>query len=169
MSRSRKHQRFIRRLETEFSANGKTYIGISSDFSEGGLFVRTNHAFIPGTIIELTVRLPEGKDSKLKGRVRRATKTPVVAIKNGMGIELIEKDGNYTDFITSFSDGPVSSPSTSPPASGASTSDEMKRLDISGEFMILICPQCSIRNKVKRIKLPLGPRCGKCGTPLVAA
>jgi PilZ domain len=169
LKQGRRHQRFIRRLETEFSADGRSYIGISSDFSFNGLFVRTNHSFVPGTIVDLTVHLPDGKESRLKGSVRRAMKTPIAAMKNGMGIELIEKDRNYADFITSFSDSSGNDPGVSARASGSFTSQEMKGPDAAAEFLILQCPRCGIRNKVKRTKLSLGPRCGKCGAPMGAS
>ncbi len=168
MKQGRKHERFIRRLETEFSAEGKSYIGISSDFSFTGLFVRTNHPFVPGTIVNLTVHLPDGKASRMKGSVRRAMKTPAVAIKNGMGIELIEKDDNYMNFIGSFLESPVKEPAASPPTSDASATEEIRSADAAVEFLILKCPQCGIRNKVNRSTLPLGPRCGKCSAPLGA-
>lgn len=167
----RKHTRFIRRLETEFSAEGKEYRAISSDFSCRGLFIRTNHAFPPGTVLTISVHLPDGITSHLKGKVCRALKTTVVSLKNGMGIELIEKDQQYTDFMLMFTpecdeekekknvEGPKASPHPS-------RQHEKAAEQPAAEFVIIACPACGVKNKVRTERLPHGPKCGKCGTPL---
>jgi hypothetical protein len=98
----RRHKRYMKRCEIEFSTNGTTYRGISSNFSLSGLFIKTSKPFAEDTTIELIVHLPNGLISHLKGIVRRALRNPVNVQKNGMGIELIEKDSNYSDFINSI-------------------------------------------------------------------
>jgi len=164
----RRHARFIRRLETEFSAEGKVYRAISSDFSCKGLFIRTNHAFPPGSILTMTVHLPDGITSHLKGRVCRALKTTVVSLKNGMGIELIEKDQQYTDFMLMFTPecdegknakGPEESPE--PPGQPEKAAEQP-----AADFVIIACSACGVKNKVRTDRFPHGPKCGKCGTPL---
>ncbi len=110
MENKRKQKRFIKRCEVEFICAGITYNGISSDFSMGGLFIRTNHPLAPDTIFNVKVYLPDGRISKLKVKVRRAWKTatgrvigtPVKEYKNGMGVEISEKDVNYLNFIRSL-------------------------------------------------------------------
>lgn len=149
--RKREHSRFIRRLETEFSAEGKNYRGISSDLSINGLFIRTNHAFAPGSIIDLTIHLPGGATSKLKGKVMRALKTPIVSLKNGMGIKLIEKDSHYINFMKSYS-----------PDNQEKTTEST-----SSDFLIISCSKCGVKNKVHKSKTSLGPKCGKCGFSLI--
>lgn len=167
MKPNRKYQRFIRRLETEFTANNQNYIGISSDFSEGGLFVRTNHAFAPGTIVDLTIYLPDGNTSKLKGRVKRALKTTVVSLKNGMGVEIIEKDPHYINFMTSFSAGPPDVGAETKPEPGNTGAGKGKAADTGpGDFLIVPCSKCGVKNKVYKSKMSAGLKCGKCGAPL---
>lgn len=165
----RKHSRFIRRLETEFSGEGKNYRAISSDFSCEGLFIRTNHAFPPGTEIAITVHLPDGNISSLKGLVCRALKTTVVSLKNGMGIELIEKDRHYIEFMKIFTkecdretekSGPASGPAPTPPAPEKPPETSVP------EFMIISCAACGVKNKVRTERFAHGPKCGKCGSPL---
>jgi Tfp pilus assembly protein PilZ len=155
----------VRRLETEFSAEGKNYRAISSDLSYGGLFIRTNHAFTPGTVIDIVIHLPDGTSSRLKGRVRRALKTTVVSLKNGMGIELIEKDPHYDRFILTFTGG---GEEETGPSAGAATQEAIREIPKPAleEFLIVACGQCNVRNKVKRARIAAGPRCGKCGQPL---
>ena len=149
--RTRGHQRFTKRLQVRFSSGGQTFIGISSNLSENGIFIRTKNCFVTDSIIDIELEMPDGKISYLKGRVARATKTPLASLKNGMGIELIEKDAAYIDFLKTFSD-------------GTSTHVEDNTLP---EFQIVSCKNCGVNNKVSIVKLSLGPKCGKCGVPLV--
>lgn len=110
MKNKRKQKRFIKRYETEFVLNNITYRGISRDFSLNGLFIRTKYPMASGTIVDITIHLPDGLASKLKGKVRRTSKnpvgkvmgSPVKTVKSGMGIEIIEKDANYLHLIRSF-------------------------------------------------------------------
>ena len=61
-------------------------------------------------IFDVIVHLPDDLTSKLKVNTRRVGKTPsgkvigipVKAIKNGMGVEIIEKDANYLHFFRSL-------------------------------------------------------------------
>jgi hypothetical protein len=108
MPEKRKHRRFIRRCGTEFTSGEVTRTGISSDFSLGGLFIRTNYPLPPDTLIDIIIFLPDGGKSKLKGKVRRSAKTqlgkvlgtPVKSLKNGMGVEILERDANYLHLIS---------------------------------------------------------------------
>ncbi|MDA8084901.1 MAG: PilZ domain-containing protein [Nitrospiraceae bacterium] len=162
----RRHSRFVRRLETEFSAAGQSYRAISSDFSCSGLFIRTNHAFPPGTILDISVHLPDGETSVLQGRVRRALKTTVVSLKNGMGVELIEKDAFYNKFMLIFT-GECEEPE--PKLRPIEPQPEpAKAVEPPPDSMIIACAACGVKNKVRVERLPQGPKCGKCGAPLPA-
>jgi uncharacterized protein (TIGR02266 family) len=141
--------RFTKRLEVKFGSGRNTYKGILSNLSQGGLFIRTNRGFSPGTTIDIELVLPDGTISVLKGIVRWAEKTHL-AIKNGMGIELIEKDSAFMNFIKSFHE------KTGKPF----IMEEPK------EFHIIACSQCGVKNKVLSTRVSHGPKCGKCGTPL---
>lgn len=154
--------RHRKRLETKFkvdsaAADSVVYTGITSDISENGIFIRTRYGFVPGTIIKIEIYLPEDKISKLKGKVKRSIRTPIASLKNGMGIEIIEKDSNYTIFLNSMDEGNKDNPSGSQESFSASPPPE---------YLIITCLDCSVKNKVAREKLSLNPRCGKCGTLL---
>jgi hypothetical protein len=145
-----RHPRFTKRLEVRFSSGGMSFTGISSNLSESGLFIRTNRGFAPDTAIDIELVMPDGKTSSLKGLVRRTVKTPMSTLKNGMGVELIEKDAAYINFLKSFAEEPeTDTEKITPP-----------------EFQIISCPNCGVKNKVSSEKLSLGPKCGRCGTPL---
>jgi Tfp pilus assembly protein PilZ len=98
----RKHPRFIRRLEAKVVADQASFSSISSDLSESGLFIRTNRGFNVDIPIDIELSLPGNRVSFLRGIVRRTVRTPISTMKNGMGIEIIEKDKTFTDFVKSI-------------------------------------------------------------------
>lgn len=174
----RTHERFVRRLETEFVGQEKSYRAISSDFSRYGLFIRTNHAFVPGTELDIVIHLPNGTDCKLKGIVRRAMKTTIVSLKNGMGIELLHRDHNYVNFLKEFDPNETGDTAAFTGAKGAHREPSRKEQDrphehyqkpvhdTAPEFVIIPCAQCSVKNKVRRERLSHNPICGRCGAPI---
>jgi hypothetical protein len=150
-----RHPRFTKRLEARFSSGVMSFAGISSNLSESGLFIRTNRGFAPDTIIDIELVMPDGKTSSLKGLVRRTIKTPLLS-KSGMGVELIEKDAAYINFLKSFTEETETDTDRETATEKSSTP----------EIQIISCPNCGVKNKVSSEKLPLGPKCGRCGTPL---
>ena len=172
MRHRRRHKRFIRRLETEFTAENKNYRGLSRDLSVSGLFIRTNHAFVPDTLIDIIIQLPDASNVKLKGRVKRAIKTPIVAVRNGMGIEIIQNDQRYIDFIKTVFPKDQNEADYEEPALNTSFQEHVAEPPPAAqqppEFTIINCPQCGSKNKVTTAKLSLRPKCGKCGYHLTA-
>ncbi len=144
-----RHPRFTKRLEATFSSGSLSYRGILSNLSHNGLFIRTNHGFAPGSTVDIELVMSDNRLCRLKGIVKRTIKTPMSSMKNGMGIELTEKDAAYLNFIESFIEEKETGTETHPP-----------------EFQMISCPACGVKNKVLNEKLSLGPRCGKCGTSL---
>ncbi len=112
MPSKRDQKRFIKRLNADFTVNGVTRKGVSSNFSINGLFIRTNYPYVVDTMLDIDIHLPDGEISRLKGKVVRSDKTsmgkvigmPVRSMKNGMGIEIIEKDPNYLHLIRDLLD-----------------------------------------------------------------
>jgi hypothetical protein len=98
----RRHPRFIKRLTATFVVDNQKSQGISSDLSESGLFIRTSRGLAVNTPIDIELLLPNNRICHLKGTVRRTIRTPISAIKNGMGIEITEKDETFIDFVKSF-------------------------------------------------------------------
>lgn len=149
-----RHPRFTKRLEVTFSAGGLSFRGILSNISENGLFIRTNRGFAPNTIIDIELLMPNNKISRLKGIVRRAIKTPLSSVKNGMGVELLEKDETYIKYVNSVV------------REKGSDKKEIPDVQSSPEYQIVICTSCGIKNKILLSRLSEKPKCGKCGTPL---
>ena len=104
----RRQKRFVKRCTAEFASDGKTYTGLCRNLSLDGLFIKTRKPLGLEKIIEMIVHLPNGSTSKLTGRVTRATREPYSLVlemagipsKDGMGIQLMEKDANYLNFVT---------------------------------------------------------------------
>jgi ribosomal protein S27E len=145
----RKHQRFTKRLEAKFIADGESFIGITSNLSENGLFIRTKRGLPPDSIVDIELIMPDGKVSRLQGIVKRTAKGPLLA-KNGMGVSLLKRDETYARYVKSL-------------AEGEKSSTEGKTV---AEFQIISCPNCQAKNRVLLDKISHEPRCGKCGTPL---
>jgi len=118
------------------------------------------------------IHLPGVSDVKLKGRVRRSVKTPIVSIKNGMGIEIVENDPRYINFVKSAVPDACEEQAYGDSDPGTSFQKNINEPPSYGppkpEFNIIACPGCGIRNKVNNAKLSLGPKCGKCGHPLAS-
>lgn len=183
--RRRQCQRYTKRLETIFSSGNLSFRGISSDLSAGGLFIRTQHGFVPGTVVDIEVYLPDNKTSRLKGIVRRSIKTTMPGIKNGMGIELIERDTNYLDFLKTIvnersedkgvneeRESIKSSETFKDSGEGESVQqahDAKERQTVeenqNPQTIIVICANCNVKNRVP-VSRQFGLKCGKCGAPL---
>lgn len=167
MSR-RKYKRFRKRVEVEFRVGGRTLKGISSDVSENGIFIRTRNSLVPGSPIEMTLYMPDGHVSKAKGLVRRSVKTSSNIIKNGMGIEVLEYDREYGAFLKGLV-GDLRGPALAPDLTSEPGSKEVPPVAETAppEDLVMDCPSCGVKNKLSTAKLSLGPRCGKCGEPLL--
>ncbi len=96
----RKYPRFIKRLKTKIISD-QSFWSISSDLSECGLFIKTHRCFNIETPLDIELSLPDNRVSLLKGVVRRTLELPVFT-ENGMGIEIIEKDTSYIDYLKSI-------------------------------------------------------------------
>jgi len=133
-----------------FSSGGLSFRGIMSNISANGIFIRTNRGFTPDTIVDIEVVMPDNKISLLKGIVKRTTKTTLSSVKNGMGVELMEKDSIFENFVQSINDETEKKGEASSPQ----------------EFQIISCPVCSVKNKVLCTKIDLALKCGRCGASL---
>jgi hypothetical protein len=105
----RERKRCQKTLEVEFCTNDRTYRGVSDNFSISGLFIKTDNCLALHSAVSIKVHLPDGSISKLEGRVKRVQKVPYVIVtasektfKDGMGIEIIERDSSYVKFFMSL-------------------------------------------------------------------
>jgi hypothetical protein len=157
-------KRVTKRLEVTFSSGEFSYRGILSNVSVNGLFIRTSRGFAPGTTVDIEIMLPDNTISLLKGIVRRTIKNPVTTMDNGMGVELTRQDAKYKNFIKPFLN--IAYPETEQEIEISTEPEAEPEKPPVPESQIIGCPNCGAKNKVLNNKLSLGPKCGKCGTPL---
>lgn len=155
----RKSNRFKKRLEVTFTKGTDNYHGITSDLSNKGLFIRTRYIFSPGSVLDIKITLPDGSVSQIKGMVKRAVNIPISTFKNGLGIEITQKDAAYDKFVNSMDTGAGAE------QLNTSTPNDPQPSQMP-EYLIIPCSNCNAKNKVATAKLSLSPKCGKCGTAL---
>jgi hypothetical protein len=175
MSNKRKQKRFIKRCETEFTANGVTCRGITNDFSMNGLYIKTARPLPPDTEVDIVVHFPDGSMSCLSGLVKRSDKLSFGTInrssknkskKSGMGVEIFEKDANFLHLIgslISIPQGPGATPKKTAPDTAemsdtskfSSTKDLLMHIILIQQALINLLANKGIINKkdlVKEIK-----------------
>jgi hypothetical protein len=108
----RQRRRVQKNMEVEFCGYDGTHRGVSENFSIDGLSIRTDSILPLQSVVSITVHLPDGSISKLKGKVRRVHKVThdIIAasrktFKGEMGIEIIERDSSYIQFFMSLLSG----------------------------------------------------------------
>lgn len=139
MTEKRKSRRISKRLDVEYSKEAQKQRGFSKNVSENGAFISSKDSHAPGSVITLTIHLPNDTTSVLQGIVRHVETTPP-GEEGGMGIEFIETDDNFVNFINLM----------------------------AGEFpeqQTLICPTCGTELVVagRQGQEPSLPRCKSCG------
>jgi hypothetical protein len=99
MRQKRTHKRYRKRLSTEFGVDGQSFKGIATMLSEGGLFIRSQRPLREGTVLDIKIYASEEDYCMVKGVIRHARRDMTFREKNGMGVELIEKDAGYINLI----------------------------------------------------------------------
>jgi hypothetical protein len=90
------------KLYTRLSAGSLVSMGLLSDISENGLFIKSTRDFAMGEAIDIELFMPDNNNPILKGIIRRKIELPDSPRKYGLGIELIEKDMVYRYFLKSL-------------------------------------------------------------------
>jgi len=103
----RKEHRISKQLYVQLRIEKKVFWGLLNDCSENGLFMKCNHDFPIGTVIDIEIFMPDKSTSVLKGIIRRKIDMPESNRKYGLGIELIKKDVRYTIFLASSLHEPI--------------------------------------------------------------
>lgn len=100
----RKDKRFAKRLHVKLSSGSSISWGLLCDVSENGLFIRSNQSYKIDALIDIHVFMPDNSIILLKGVLRRITELAEQHRKFGIGVELIEKNTAYENFLK-FLDG----------------------------------------------------------------
>ena len=64
------------KLHTKLSADSFVSLGLLSDVSENGLFIKSNRDFTMGDAIDIEVFMPDNNNALLKGVIRRKIELP---------------------------------------------------------------------------------------------
>ena len=95
----RKHPRFMKRLAIKFSVNHKIFMGMSGNLSDCGIFIKTNRNFAIDSPLDIELLLPGKQTAFLKGIIKRTAKADLSSVNNGIGIQIIENDKAFMDFV----------------------------------------------------------------------
>jgi len=95
----RKHPRFMKRLAIKFCVNHKIFMGMSGNLSDYGIFIKTNRFFAIDSPIDIELLLPGKQTAFLKGIIKRTSKADLSSVNNGIGIQIIENDEAFMDFV----------------------------------------------------------------------
>jgi Tfp pilus assembly protein PilZ len=98
----RKHPRFMKRLAIKFSVNHQIFMGMSGNLSDCGIFIKTNRNFAVDSPLDIELLLPGKQTAFLKGIIKRTSKANLSAVNNGIGIQIIENDKAFMDFVKSI-------------------------------------------------------------------
>jgi hypothetical protein len=97
----RQHLRVNESLISQILANDTDLFVVTSDLSANGIFLISKQCLPVDTAVTIEIALPDNSVSSLRGIVRRIIDTSTF-IQSGMGIELIETDKNYINFLNSI-------------------------------------------------------------------
>jgi hypothetical protein len=97
----RNNLRIKKNLVSQIIADNTNLFAITGNFSANGLFLRSNRCLPVDSLVTIQVVLPDNSVSSLKGIVRRTINNSAFS-NNGIGIEIIGKDSNYTRYFQSI-------------------------------------------------------------------
>ncbi len=174
-------KRYMRRIEAEFTVNGRTIRGISSNISAHGIFIRTHTPMTVGSTANIELIFPDGTRSSISGTVRRSTRTSFAMVKNGMGVELTSRDARFIELLAElgvYGEAETDAPPEAAPEPAMATLDAPHAPDphtpepppAEPEYIIVDCQACGTKNRVRldRVGILL-PRCGRCKAELQLA
>ena len=103
MADKRKSRRRIKRRQVMFLCANREYKGISSNFSETGLFIKTRYKFKHDSPVCMVLKLDDNHKTAVEGIVIRITTRSKFFCTykvsgNGIGIKLTEITQEYKDF-----------------------------------------------------------------------
>ena len=95
----RRAKRYTTKLHVKLHSGSIISWGILCDVSENGLFLKCSRDFSIEAVINLEIFMPDNINSLLKGIIRRKIEMSDSYRKHGLGIELIEKDTLYMQYL----------------------------------------------------------------------
>jgi len=103
---TRRYPRVLASLPVYYGAKGEKFSNYSSNFSAGGLFIRTIDPLLPGQALDLNFNVPDlNMDVVVKARVVWNNEYEDSRLKSslpGMGVEFIDLDRSLVEAFTEF-------------------------------------------------------------------
>jgi hypothetical protein len=96
----RRHFRINKSLISQIFADDVNLFVRTGDLSANGISLISKQCLPVDTVVAIEIVMPDNSVSSLRGIVRRIIDTSIF-MHNGMGIELLEKDSNYIQFLKS--------------------------------------------------------------------
>jgi hypothetical protein len=96
---TRKHERYATKLKVKINSGGLSFWAITSDISKKGLRIRVNQEFPVNMVLHLDLIMPDGHVSFIKGVVRYVKETHQSKRRFGLGIEIIDDDATFRDYL----------------------------------------------------------------------
>ncbi|MHB8883082.1 MAG: protein kinase domain-containing protein [Thermodesulfovibrionales bacterium] len=163
MSTRRKYERFDDCRELEFFCEERSFRGTSLNFSNEGCSLLTDNEFSPDMVVYLLLQLRDRTFCRPMGIIRWVTYHPEGRRENRLGIEIIDADDKYLEFISGLVGGSrdntaeaVKTAQAGEPAAGTA----------HPETVLIICPNCRVKNRIPAARISANPKCGRCGSPL---
>jgi hypothetical protein len=100
----RGRHRTSRRALVRYGVERPEKTAFTKNLSEGGLFLRTNQVFAPGTLLQVEIEFPD-RTFRMWGRVAWAKQVPpqlAHVLDCGMGIALIEPPAEWAQFYAQW-------------------------------------------------------------------
>ena len=103
MVEKRRASRRLKRLPVRCSCGTCEFAGVTSNFSQDGLFIRTKKPFKPGVPVKLLFETDKKSTIALSGVIARAIRKEIMFSKNGMGVKLTSIPQSYSSFLEELS------------------------------------------------------------------
>lgn len=99
MKEKRTFKRMLKRVPVKYSFGEVESVGVISNLSKSGLFIKTRKPFCAGVPVKLFFETDEKHPVKLIGVVARAIRKEIDHSRNGMGVHLISVPPIYDSVL----------------------------------------------------------------------
>lgn len=104
ISERRREKRIFHQLLVDFEAEGPPFLGITQNFSKGGMYIMTAQPYTAGRTVRLNLLFPAGGKTQLSGTVVRTdtSEIPSTFFANGMAVQFNASEAAYHSYLTAY-------------------------------------------------------------------
>ena len=96
---TRQYRRFAAKLMIKITSGSLSFWAITSNISQKGLCIRANQEFPVNKVLDIELIMPDGQISTIKGTVKHVNESPQSQRRFGIGIEIIEDDTTFRNYL----------------------------------------------------------------------